>query len=73
MASLSQASVSTWRRRRRSSHACYLLATQGSVLNAPIRADQIDALSLKSDTAAAILYALRLWPALLHYCEDGAG
>ena len=26
----------------------------------------------KSDTAAAILYALKLWPALLGYCDDGA-
>jgi hypothetical protein len=28
-------------------------------------------LSRKSDTAAAILYALNLWPALLRYCDDG--
>ena len=32
----------------------------------------LDTLSRKSDTAAAILYALKLWPALLRYCEDGA-
>jgi transposase len=28
-------------------------------------------LSRKSDTAAAILYALKLWPALTRYGEDG--
>ena len=28
---------------------------------------QLDKLSRKSDTAAAILYALNLWPALLRY------
>lgn len=28
-------------------------------------------LSRKSDTAAAIQYALNLWPALLRYCDDG--
>jgi transposase len=27
--------------------------------------------SRKSDTAAAIHYALNLWPALLRYCDDG--
>ena len=32
----------------------------------------LDALSRKSDTAAAILHALKLWPALLRYCDDGA-
>jgi transposase len=32
----------------------------------------LDTLSRKSDTAAAILYALKLWPALLAYCDDGA-
>jgi hypothetical protein len=32
----------------------------------------LDTLSRKSDTAAAILYALKLWPALLYYCDDGA-
>lgn len=32
----------------------------------------LDALSRKSDTAAAVLYALKRWPALLRYCEDGA-
>ncbi len=32
----------------------------------------LDTLSRKSDTAAAILYALKLWPALLLYCDDGA-
>ena len=31
-----------------------------------------DTLSSKSDTAAAILYALKLWPALLRYCDNGA-
>jgi len=31
----------------------------------------LDTLSRKSDTAAAILYALKLWPALLRYCGDG--
>jgi transposase len=30
-----------------------------------------DTLSRKSDTAAAIQYALKLWPALLAYCDDG--
>lgn len=29
-------------------------------------------LSKKSDTAAAILYALNRWPALTRYCDDGA-
>ena len=29
------------------------------------------ALSRKSDTAAAIQYALPLWPALTRYAEDG--
>jgi len=32
----------------------------------------LDTLSRKSDTAAAIQYALKLWPALLAYCDDGA-
>src|SRR4051812_1137379 len=32
----------------------------------------LDTLSRKSDTAAAILYALKLRPALLRYCEDAA-
>ena len=32
---------------------------------------QLDKLSRKSDTAAAILYALNLWPALLRYCDNG--
>jgi hypothetical protein len=32
----------------------------------------LDTLSRESDTAAAILYALKLWPALLRYCDDGA-
>jgi transposase len=32
----------------------------------------LDQLSRKSDTAAAIQYALNLWPALLRYCDDGA-
>lgn len=31
----------------------------------------LDKLSRKSDTAAAIQYALILWPALLRYCGDG--
>ena len=31
----------------------------------------LDTLSRKSDTAAAILYALKLWPALLRCCDDG--
>ena len=31
----------------------------------------LDKLSRKSDTAAAILYALNLWPALLRYCDNG--
>lgn len=31
----------------------------------------LDTLSRKSDTAAN-LYALKLWPALLRYCDDGA-
>ncbi|WP_255419214.1 IS66 family transposase [Glaciimonas sp. PCH181] len=29
-------------------------------------------LSRKSDTTAAILYALNLWPALTRYCDDGS-
>ena len=32
----------------------------------------LDKLSRKSDTSAAILYALNLWPALVRYCSDGA-
>jgi hypothetical protein len=32
---------------------------------------QLAALSRKSDTAAAILYTLNLWPALTRYCDDG--
>ncbi len=32
----------------------------------------LDTLSRKSDTAAAILYALKLWSALLRYCDNGA-
>ena len=32
----------------------------------------LDKLSRKSDTAAAIQYALNLWPALQRYCDDGA-
>jgi transposase len=31
----------------------------------------LEMLSRKSDTAAAILYALNLWPALSRYCDDG--
>ncbi|OEZ83369.1 transposase IS66 family protein [Janthinobacterium sp. HH104] len=31
----------------------------------------LETLSRKSDTAAAILYALKLWPALLRYRDDG--
>ena len=31
----------------------------------------LEKLSRKSDTAAAILYALNLWPALLRYCDNG--
>lgn len=32
----------------------------------------LEKLSRKSDTSAAILYALNLWPALTRYCDDGA-
>jgi transposase len=32
----------------------------------------LEKLSRKSDTAAAILYALSLWPALIRYCDNGA-
>jgi transposase len=32
----------------------------------------LDKLSRKSDTSAAIMYALNLWPALVRYCDDGA-
>lgn len=32
---------------------------------------RLSTLSRKSDTAAAILYSLRLWPALTRYCDDG--
>ncbi|MDB5961183.1 MAG: family transposase [Massilia sp.] len=32
----------------------------------------LDKLSRKSDTSAAIMYALNLWPALCRYCDDGA-
>jgi hypothetical protein len=31
----------------------------------------LETLSRKSDTAAAIMYALKLWPALTRYCDDG--
>lgn len=31
----------------------------------------LEKLSRRSDTSAAILYALNLWPALLHYCDNG--
>jgi len=31
----------------------------------------LDTLSSKSDTAAAITYSLKLWPALTRYCDDG--
>ena len=31
----------------------------------------LEKLPRKSDTAAAIQYALNLWPALLRYCDDG--
>ncbi|MDQ1833489.1 IS66 family transposase [Massilia scottii] len=31
----------------------------------------LEKLSRKSDTSAAILYALNLWPALARYCDDG--
>jgi transposase len=31
----------------------------------------LDKLSRKSDTSAAIMYALNLWPALIRYCDDG--
>jgi transposase len=32
----------------------------------------LEKLSRKSDTSAAILYSLKLWPALTRYCDDGA-
>ena len=32
----------------------------------------LEKLSHKSDTSAAILYSLNLWPALTRYCDDGA-
>ena len=32
----------------------------------------LEKLSRKSDTSAAIIYALNLWPALSRYCDDGA-
>jgi transposase len=32
----------------------------------------LDKLSRKSDTSAAIMSALNLWPALIRYCDDGA-
>jgi transposase len=31
----------------------------------------LERLSRKSDTSAAIMYALNLWPALARYCDDG--
>jgi hypothetical protein len=31
----------------------------------------LEKLSRKSDTAAAIMYALNLWPARARYCDDG--
>jgi hypothetical protein len=31
----------------------------------------LDKLSRKSDTSAAIMYVLNLWPALIRYCDDG--
>ena len=33
--------------------------------------DWLTKLSRKSDTTAAIRYALTLWPALVRYCDDG--
>ena len=33
--------------------------------------DWLTKLSRKSDTTAAIRYALTLWPALIRYCDDG--
>jgi hypothetical protein len=33
---------------------------------------QFRTLSRKSDMAAAILYALKLWPVLRRHCYDGA-
>jgi len=32
----------------------------------------LDTLTRKSDMASTILYALKLWPALLRYCDAGA-
>jgi hypothetical protein len=32
----------------------------------------LEKLSRKSDTSAAIMYTLNLWPALVRYCDDGA-
>ena len=32
---------------------------------------QLEKLSRKSDTSAAIMYTLNMWPALLRYCDNG--
>lgn len=32
---------------------------------------KLETLSRKSDTAGAVVYALKLWPALTRYCDDG--
>ena len=50
----------------RQQRACRLLDDFGNWLRTTL-----EKLSRKSDTAAAIQYALNLWPALLRYCDDG--
>jgi transposase len=54
------------RQRIRQQRARPLLDDFGGWLRATL-----EKLSRKSDTAAAIQYALNLWPALLGYCDDG--
>ncbi len=55
------------RRQARQNRARPLLDDLGRWLRAAL-----EKLSRKSDTSAAILYSLNLWPALTRYCDDGA-
>ena len=55
------------RRQARQDRARPLLDDLGRWLRAAL-----EKLSRKSDTSAAILYSLNLWPALTRYCDDGA-
>ena len=55
------------RRSVRQTRARPLLGDLGQWLRA-----SLEKLSRKSDTSAAIMYALNLWPALIRYCDSGA-